>query len=364
MTIRSILLGFLGVIVLCGFTFFNDMVIRGTFLVGNFLPISILGTLILFVLIVNPLLKLFGPRAPLTGKELAVAVGMVLFVCFIPGRGFMHHFTNVLMFPHHYNRTNASWKGETPKIPLGRIIEWRQLANQLKQANADQPKTHADLVKANLSKETIQLIPKNDEAPSQAFQIKIYEDLNGMIGDATLTSIARENELELPDYAMNWLTRPDDLMTEEEKQGVTRAVIDVAFPESIRLRNPGAVPLVPPVMLAEPRLDPNALDGFINGIGEGDKAISIINDIPWIAWRRTLLFWLPLVVTVCLSATGLALVVHRQWSTHEHLPYPTVEFTKMLLPEPGRVLSPLFHNKLFWLGLIPVLVIHLSLIHI
>jgi hypothetical protein len=360
MTIRSILLGFLGVIVLCGFTFFNDMVIRGTFLVGNFLPISILGTLILFVLIVNPLLKLFGPRAPLTGKELAVAVGMVLFVCFIPGRGFMHHFTNVLMFPHHYNRTNASWKGETPKIPLGRIIEWRQLANQLKQANADQPKTHADFVKANLSKETIQLIPKNDEAPSQAFQIKIYEDLNGMIGDATLTSIARENELELPDYAMNWLTRPDDLMTEEEKQGVTRAVIDVAFPESIRLRNPGAVPLVPPVMLAEPRLDPNALDGFINGIGEGDKAISIINDIPWIAWRRTLLFWLPLVVTVCLSATGLALVVHRQWSTHEHLPYPTVEFTKMLLPEPGRVLSPLFHNKLFWLGLIPVLVIHLN----
>ena len=105
MTIRSILLGFLGVIVLCVFTFFNDIVISGTFLVGNFLPISILGTLILFVLIVNPLLKLFGPRAPLTGKELAVAVGMVLFVCFIPGRGFMHTY-QCADVPHHYNRTH------------------------------------------------------------------------------------------------------------------------------------------------------------------------------------------------------------------------------------------------------------------
>ena len=60
MSIRSVIIGFLGVIVLCGFTFFNDMVIRGTFLVGNFLPISILGTVILFVLIGNPLLRLFG----------------------------------------------------------------------------------------------------------------------------------------------------------------------------------------------------------------------------------------------------------------------------------------------------------------
>ncbi|MBR4418023.1 MAG: hypothetical protein IKS67_14690, partial [Victivallales bacterium] len=105
MSIRSVIIGFLGVIALCGFTFFNDMVIRGTFLVGNFLPISILGTVILVVLIGNPLLRLFGQKAPLTGKELAVIVGMILFVCFIPGRGFMHHFTNNLMFPHHYSRT-------------------------------------------------------------------------------------------------------------------------------------------------------------------------------------------------------------------------------------------------------------------
>ena len=237
--------------------------------------------------------------------------------------------------PHHYNRTNASWKGETPKIPLGRIIEWRQLANQLKQANADQPKTHADLVKANLSKETIQLIPKNDEAPSQAFQIKIYEDLKGMIGDATLTSIARENELELPDYAMNWLTRPDDLMTEEEKQShwCHNDVIHESPP-----RNQAKGPCQ---SCSQNRLDPMFWT-VINGRGRRRQFHH--QRYPWFAWSAPPLL-LPLVVTVCLSATGLALVVHRQWSTHEHLRI-RLSIHQNVASEPGRVLSP-FHNKLF-----------------
>ena len=152
MSIRSVIIGFLGVIVLCGFTFFNDMVIRGTFLVGNFLPISILGTVILFVLIGNPLLRLFGQKAPLTGRELAVIIGMVLFVCFIPGRGFMHHFTNNLMFPHHYSRTNTAWKGEGPKIPFGRIIEWHRLAERLEKADVSNPDDAVSLVKSRLSR--------------------------------------------------------------------------------------------------------------------------------------------------------------------------------------------------------------------
>ena len=360
MSIRSVIIGFLGVIVLCGFTFFNDMVIRGTFLVGNFLPISILGTVILFVLIGNPLLRLFGQKAPLTGRELAVIIGMILFVCFIPGRGFMHHFTNNLMFPHHYSRTNTAWKGEGPKIPFGRIIEWHRLAERLEKADVSNPDDAVSLVKSRLSQETLALLPKGDEQASVTFQNKLLEELNNLIGESALTPAMRQHPIPLPTYAEHWLSRPDDLMTDEEKQGVTRAVIDVAFPESIRLRNPGAVPLVPPIMLAEPRLNSTALDGFINGIGEGDNTISLTKDIPWVVWMRAILFWIPLTVVVCLAATGLALVVHRQWATHEHLPYPTIEFTRMLLPEQGNVISNVFRNKLFWLGLIPILVIHLN----
>ena len=304
MSIRSVIIGFLGVIALCGFTFFNDMVIRGTFLVGNFLPISILGTVILFVLIGNPLLRLFGQKAPLTGKELAVIVGMILFVCFIPGRGFMHHFTNNLMFPHHYSRTNTAWKGEVPKIPFGRIVEWHKLTERLEKADASNPDDAVAIVKSHLSQETLALMPKEGEDASVTFQNKLLEELNNLIGDGVLTPVIRNHPIPLPEYAEHWLSRSDDLMTDEEKQGVTRAVIDVAFPESIRLRNPGAVPLVPNIMLAEPRLNSTSLDGFINGIGEGDNTISLTKDIPWIVWIRTFLFWIPLTVIVCLAATG------------------------------------------------------------
>ena len=56
---------------------------------------------------------------------------------------------------------------------------------------------------------------------------------------------------------------------------------------------------------------------------------------------------------------ALAVVVHRQWSDHEHLPYPIVTFTKSLLPEEDGRPSPVFGNNLFWLGLAAVLGIHL-----
>jgi len=57
---------------------------------------------------------------------------------------------------------------------------------------------------------------------------------------------------------------------------------------------------------------------------------------------------------------GLALVVHRQWAHHEHLPYPIVQFGRSLLDvrENGR--PTVFTKRLFWLGLSIVLLIHLN----
>ena len=127
MSKRALLLGFLGALFLCGFTFFNDMVIRGSFLVGRFLPFSILGTLMLFVLFVNPLLGRVSRRLVLTGRELAVVTGLSLFVCFIPGRGLMHHFTNVLMMPHHFVRTDQSWRSDDVRLHLDKVTDWRLL---------------------------------------------------------------------------------------------------------------------------------------------------------------------------------------------------------------------------------------------
>jgi uncharacterized membrane protein len=64
MTIRAVILGLLGAVLLCSVTFFNDMVMRGTFLVGNFLPITVFGSLALFVMLANPILRLASRSAP------------------------------------------------------------------------------------------------------------------------------------------------------------------------------------------------------------------------------------------------------------------------------------------------------------
>jgi hypothetical protein len=54
---------------------------------------------------------------------------------------------------------------------------------------------------------------------------------------------------------------------------------------------------------------------------------------------------------------GLALVVHRQWADHEQLPYPIATFTNSLLPNASQAISDVLRNRLFWFGMIPVLLI-------
>ncbi len=81
MTKRSILIGLVCAVLLCVVTYFNDIVMRGTFLVGNFLPVSVFGSLILFLLMVNPLLGKLSKRLPLSGRELNTRTnGFVEFV--------------------------------------------------------------------------------------------------------------------------------------------------------------------------------------------------------------------------------------------------------------------------------------------
>ncbi|MBN2450365.1 MAG: hypothetical protein JXR77_08245 [Lentisphaeria bacterium] len=110
MTLRAAILGFVGVIALCGFNYVNDNILNQTYLVGNNLPVAVYGPLILFVVAVNPLLARLGRRAALSGRELAVILTLVLACCCIPASGLLRTFTNSLILPHHYNRLNPGWR--------------------------------------------------------------------------------------------------------------------------------------------------------------------------------------------------------------------------------------------------------------
>jgi len=232
MAFRAIVLGLCVAAVLGAFTFFNDLVIRNTQLVGNYLPMSVVGSLVLFVIVVNPLLARLSPRLKFSSRELTVTVAVVFFACCIPGRSLMHLFTNQLMMPHHHAVTDVALKGSTQHVP--------------------------------------------------------------------------------------------------------------------------------PRMLADPGEDPDtALKGFVTGLSQGGEDMSLL-DIPWWAWRRTLLFWVPLVMALMLAGTGLALVVHRQWLHHESLPYPIAQVTRSLLPSDREDGKSIYHDRRFLLGVAAVLCIHLN----
>ena len=234
MTIRAVILGLLGAAVLAGVTYFNDFVLRTTFMVGNYVPISVFGGLLLFVLLVNPLLGRLHRGLALRGSELAVILVLIFAACYVPGRGLMHYFTTALMMPHQHNRLNAGWRK--------------------------------------------------------------YE------------------------------------------------VIDLA----------------PKEMLADPSANPDkALNGFLRGLSRGSEHISL-TDVPWKAWRRTLAFWVPLLLSISIALIGLVLVIHRQWSRHERLHYPIATFANALLPEEGRTVSSVFRSRGFWVAAGAVIVIHVN----
>lgn len=109
MTARAFIIGLLGAVFVCGFTYFNDHVIRQTYLVGSSLPTGVYGVLLLIV-IANPLLDRLRPGWALSGRELAVALALTLSACCIPSAGLMETFPDALMMPHHHAMIKPGWK--------------------------------------------------------------------------------------------------------------------------------------------------------------------------------------------------------------------------------------------------------------
>ena len=232
MTFRSVIIGLLGVAFVSSYTYFNDWIMRQTMFVGNFMPISVYGFLVLFLAFLYPLWQKLTRRGALTRAELAVILVLVLAACAIPGSNLLRLLTPSLIMPHRYERTEPGWQQQ----------------------------------------KVMDLVP------------------NGML-------------------------------------------VDISADES------------------------TILDGYTRGLKEASDALSF-SEVPWYAWRPTLFFWIPIILSLWVALVSLAVVVHRQWADHEHLPYPIVTFTKALLPEENGARSPVFSNRLFWLALLGVFGIH------
>ena len=117
MTFRSIILGLLGAVFVIVAGYLNDNLLQSTFFVGNHLPVSVFGLLVIFVIVINPLLGKL--RSRFRPGELAVIITMTLAACAIPGSGLMRTFPTTLIMPLDYSRTRPHWQRDS-----GRIIDY------------------------------------------------------------------------------------------------------------------------------------------------------------------------------------------------------------------------------------------------
>jgi hypothetical protein len=118
--------------------------------------------------------------------------------------------------------------------------------------------------------------------------------------------------------------------------------------------------ILPAYLLADPSGDEDrVLTGYMTGLADGDSHIGLF-DVPWGAWGRALAWWLPAVGAVLVMTVGLSIVVHRQWSVHECLPYPIPALADALLPEASGAKNSLWGSQLFWCGALVACSIHFN----
>jgi len=140
MTLRALILAFAAVAFICGFTYFNDAILFHSMFVGNHMPMSVFGCLFLFLITVNPILRRLSrgrPTSllqPFSARELCLILAIVLPTCCIPYSSMMRILPNAIMLPHHYAKTNTSWKMQDSKdsqafTPATSLLPKRMLAD-------------------------------------------------------------------------------------------------------------------------------------------------------------------------------------------------------------------------------------------
>ncbi len=91
--------------------------------------------------------------------------------------------------------------------------------------------------------------------------------------------------------------------------------------------------------------DDRAIGWFYKGIPEGQG-------IPWAAWAKPFLGWLPLILSVYLVMICLMVIVRRQWAEHERLVYPQAQLPLAMAGDPDdrHAFPALYRSALFWIG--------------
>ncbi len=378
MSRRAVIVGLLGAAFVAGVTYFNDNIMRQTLLIGNHMPHSVYGGLLLFLLLVNPALALLRRRWAFTGGEIAVVLALTLSACAIPGAGLMRFFTNAVMLPHQKARTRPAWQAEDvvdmlPEYMLaGTPAEFDRHDIEDARAWAAQFVQDADAGALSQAQRRVRdtLAPEQsgailDASVGRVAPSAVLVALNSLLDRRGLYDASAFASTTLPAEATRLLRRelklaaaaegrepPDDLSVRPSEiryldangvRWLNRHLIDATWPDSIR-------------SISSRRYE--ELQTFRFGMARQRRPVGP-HRVPWSAWVRPLAFWLPLVLVMSAGVLGLAVVVHKQWSEHEHLPYPIGRFALALLPANGHRRSRALRSPMFLWTAAVILSIHL-----
>jgi len=108
-TLRSVIIGLLGVILLVSITPYNDFYIQGTFLAGNHFPIGPVFILLALILLVNPILLKVKSSWALSSAEFITIWCMMLGASGIASTGVMRYLLPKLIIPYYFASPENEW---------------------------------------------------------------------------------------------------------------------------------------------------------------------------------------------------------------------------------------------------------------
>jgi hypothetical protein len=306
MTWRAVVLGAVAAGALCSLTFLNNYVLKQTTLIGNSLPASIFGGLIVAAAL-NLLIHRFGKRWAFTGAELAVIMAMSLTACTVPAYGFLGRFASIVLMPHQYTKTRPGW--QRPAL-VGERLPPAMLAQAHRTVHAG--------VAAAVTSGAVQL-GAGSPSISTAQQMLLLTDSAGIRQLRQITAHNLQTGVLTLDRPLSRFAPGDvryTILEDDQDRVVT------AFVQGAPLEHGSA-------------------------------------SVPWDAWWRTIAFWLIVVGAVWVGIIALSIVVQRRWSEQELLPYPIASFANSLLPDEAGGSGAILQSTMFRVTTSAVLAIYM-----
>ena len=294
-TLRAVIVGLLLVVGIAVLTPLNDWHIKNTYFYSQHLPVGVFLLVVLSGLVINPLLGRWRLRS---GEQLVI-VGMLLVLGGVASSGLTRLFPANMAGPARVMTTTTeltAFVDENGEVQLPTALYLGFPPKGVPDANDPEYRYVIDGFHNGLGDPT---------AIGHRSTVTLRE------GGIERTVLALEGGGDAADRLD--LTLPLGAALNGQRQGSSIAVAGLGRVDIVRVQSPG---------------------------------------VPWSAWGKALLGWLPLLGFTFLTSIALAGVVRKQWIDHERLPFPIANAIISLLgdPEPGRRLAPIFRIRAFWIG--------------